>query len=286
MLGHKLSQVIKKRAQTFVSVRDDSLVRAHPQFFAGATIIGGVSAQDAESLKRAFSECDPTVVINSIGIVKQLESAKDAVASIGVNSLFPHQLAEMCSKIDARLITISTDCVFSGRKGNYLESDTPDAEDLYGRSKLLGEVQSPCCLTIRTSIIGPQIQGKHSLLEWFLSQQGRTVSGYRNAIFSGWPTLELSKIIWKVISEHKSLSGLYQVASQPISKFDLLNQIKEVYGLDVEIIEDEKFVCNRSLNGSRFEQDTGLKAKPWSQLLQEMCDDQKAYDVSAALARQ
>lgn len=285
MLGHKLSQVISKQAQTFVSVRDESLVQAHPQFFAGATIVGGVNAQDADTIKRAFAEAEPTVVVNSIGIVKQLDSAKDAIASIGVNSLFPHQLAEMCSKVSARLITISTDCVFSGRKGHYQESDTPDAEDLYGRSKLLGEVHSANCLTIRTSIIGPQIQGKHSLLEWFLSQKGRTVNGYRKAIFSGWPTLELSNIVWKVIAEHKSLSGLYQVAAHPINKFDLLSQIKEIYGLDVEIVEDEKFICDRSLDGSRFEKDTGLIAKPWSRLLKEMCEDQRTYKEST-LARQ
>ncbi|MBC7997490.1 MAG: sugar nucleotide-binding protein, partial [Leptolyngbya sp.] len=159
MLGHKLGQIMSKRLETHVTLRDRALAERYPQIFRATSVIDGVDVLDAETVVRAFSIAKPTVVINAVGVVKQLDSSKNAITSISINSLFPHKLAELCAKKGARLITISTDCVFSGERGNYAETDRPDPEDMYGQSKLLGEVQTGNCLTIRTSIIGRQIQG-------------------------------------------------------------------------------------------------------------------------------
>jgi dTDP-4-dehydrorhamnose reductase len=284
MLGHKLSQVISRKHDTCVTLRDRGLATKYPQFFQRAQIIDGVEAQDVESISRAFDEARPDVVVNSIGVVKQLDSSKDAVVSIGVNALFPHRLAELSALHGARLITISTDCVFSGNKGNYKESENPDPEDLYGRSKLLGEVQSGNALTIRTSIIGRQIYGAHALLEWFLSQQGRSIKGYKKAIFSGWPTLVLSEIIAGIIADRKDLKGVIHIASNPISKFDLLTLIRDRFGLNIEIEPSDEVDCNRSLDGELFRKLTGFETPAWGELVARMSDDQASYVVPAQLS--
>lgn len=284
MLGHKLSQVISAHHDTYVTLRNRAIATKYPQFFERARIIDGVDAQDTESILRAFAEARPDVVVNSIGVVKQLDSSKDALLSIGVNSLFPHRLAELCGKHGARLITISTDCIFSGRRGNYDESESSDADDLYGRSKLLGEVQSGNALTIRTSIIGRQIRGSHALLEWFLSQRGGVVKGYRKAIFTGWPTLVLSEIIARIINEHQDLKGVLHVASNPISKFELLSLIRDKFGLNIEIEPSDQLDCNRSLNGELFRKLTGFETPEWDELVTRMSDDQASYAVPAELS--
>lgn len=281
MLGHKLSQVVSQKADAFVTLRHPDLALKFPHVFGKTQIIEGVDAQDVESIERAFHIAQPTVVVNAVGIVKQIASSKDAVNSISVNSVFPHRLAERCARAGTRLISVSTDCVFSGVRGNYAESDRPDPEDQYGRTKLLGEVTGPNCLTIRTSIIGPQIQGEYSLLEWLLRQKGGKIKGYRKAIFTGWPTIELAEIISQVITRHRELEGVYHVSTQPISKFELLSLINEAYRLDVEIAPDDVFDCNRSLNSERFQAATGLVAKPWKELVQKMHEDSTLYTVPA-----
>lgn len=284
MLGHKLSQVISKEAETFVTMRSPDLALKYPHAFGQSHVIDGIDVLDVESIDKAFQIANPTVVLNAVGIVKQISSSTDAVNTISLNSVFPHRLAERCVRRDIRLISISTDCVFSGRHGNYAETDRPDPEDQYGRAKLLGEVDAKNCLTIRTSIIGPQIQGEYSLLEWFLRQRGGSIKGYRKAIFTGWPTVELAEIIASVISRHRDLSGVFHVSTAPISKFELLSLINEVYKLNVEITPDDAFDCNRSLNSERFQAKTGIVAKPWKELVQKMYEDSALYTVPACSA--
>jgi dTDP-4-dehydrorhamnose reductase len=176
-----------------------------------------------------------------------------------------------------RLIHISTDCVFSGRKGNYTEDDVSDAEDLYGRTKFLGEVGGDGCLTLRTSIIGREMETSHGLIEWFLSEEGKTVRGYKRAIFSGFTTIALGDIIARLIVEHQDLHGVWHVASKPINKFDLLELVREVYGLTIEIEPDESVVCDRSLNSDRFRRATGLVAPAWPDMIMEMYRDPTPY---------
>ena len=181
------------------------------------------------------------------------------------------------SRTGARVIHLSTDCVFSGRKGHYSETDSPDGEDLYGRTKLLGEVAVEGCLTIRTSMIGRELAGQHGLLEWFLSNDGGHVRGFRRAVFSGFTTNVLSELICDVIAEHRSLSGMWHVAAEPINKFDLLHLIRDAYGLSVDIEPDDSMVCDRSLDGSRFRAATGFVAPSWDAMIGSMAADGTPY---------
>jgi len=218
-----------------------------------------------------FDEALPDVVVNCVGVVKQLAAADDALISIPLNSLLPHRLAHLCAETGSRLIHFSTDCVFSGKKGSYLESDVPDATDLYGRSKLLGEVDYPHAITLRTSLIGHELHGARSLLSWFLAQEG-SVKGFTKAIFSGLPTVEIARVIEEYLLPHPDLHGVYQLSVDPISKHDLLSIVKDVYGKQIEIIPDDSLVIDRSLDSNRFREATGFVPKPWSELVQAMYD--------------
>lgn len=242
-----------------------------------AKIIEDIHVEDSNALKRAMLKAKPDIVINCIGIIKQLAAAKDPIPAITINSLLPHQLAKLSKAYNARLIHISTDCVFSGSEGFYTEQHIPDAIDLYDRSKLLGEVVDQShALTLRTSMIGHELHTNLSLVDWFLSQQNE-VQGFKRAIFSGFPTIELAKIIKKIIKECPDLSGLYNVAAQPINKFDLLQLIAQIYGKDIRIIENTQFVIDRSLNGTRFNQATGYQAPAWPVLIRKMFEFQNAW---------
>jgi len=277
MLGHKLWQTFAPRFDAYVTFRGRAGDYARTGLFDPERSVGGVSAQDFDSVARAFALVRPEAVVNCIGVVKQDAAAKDPLASISVNALFPHRLAQLARAAGARLVHLSTDCVFSGREGNYAESARPDAEDLYGRTKLLGEVAGEGCLTIRTSMIGRELAGAHGLIEWFLSQEGGRVRGFERAVFSGLTTGALAEVIAKVVGEHRDLSGVRHVAAGPISKFDLLSLVKEVYGLRVRVEPDETFVCDRSLDGSRFRGETGVGAPSWPEMIGRMRDDPTPY---------
>lgn len=234
-----------------------------------ARVTSGIDVENVDSLVKFFSQVRPTVVVNCVGVVKQLASANDPLVSIPINAIFPHRLARLCEIAGARLIHISTDCIFTGRKGNYNESDTPDAEDLYGRSKLLGEVDYPNAVTLRTSIIGPEVGGKNGLVEWFLSQRGE-VQGYRKAIFSGLTTDALARLIAAHVIPNHLLRGVYHVSADPISKYDLLKLVKDVYGVDTAIQPTDSVALDRSLDSSRFRKATGYKPPSWRELIVDM----------------
>lgn len=277
MLGHKLWQACAPRFDAHVTFRGPAAAYARTGLFDPARSIGGVTAQDFDSVARAFAVARPEAVINCVGVVKQDAAAKDPLTSIAVNSLFPHRLAQLARAAGARLIHLSTDCVFSGRGGHYAEADAPDASDLYGRTKLLGEVGGENCLTVRTSMIGRELAGAHGLLEWFLSQEGGRVRGFRRAVFSGFTTGALAGLLARVVGERPDLSGVWHAAAEPINKFELLSMVKEIYGLRVEIEPDESFVCDRSLDGSRFREATGLVAPAWPEMIRAMRDDATPY---------
>ena len=228
-----------------------------------------VDVENYDSVVKAFAAIRPDVVVNCVGLVKQLADANDPLQALPINALLPYRLAALCQATGARLVHISTDCVFSGTKGNYLESDFPDAYDLYGRSKLLGEVDYPHAITLRTSIIGHELTGQRSLVGWFLAQQ-KSIKGFTKAIFSGLPTVELARVVRDVVLKQPELHGLYHVAAKPINKFDLLNLVAKVYGKDIEIIPDESLVIDRSLNADHFKEATGYVAPDWPELIQRM----------------
>jgi dTDP-4-dehydrorhamnose reductase len=277
MLGHKLGQVTASRFNSCVTVRQTSPTQTYYGLFDSARVVSRVSAQDIDSVIRAIATVRPAVVVNCIGIVKQDRAAADPLLSISVNALFPHRLAQLCQASGARLIHISTDCVFSGRKGNYLETDIADAEDLYGRTKFLGEVDDENSLTLRTSMIGRELTSSNGLVEWFLSQEGRSVRGFKRAVFSGFTTRALAEIITKIINEHPDLHGIWHVAAEPINKFELLSLIKEQYRLKIEIEQDETFVCDRSLNAGRFWRKVEAAPPSWPTMIEEMSKDSTPY---------
>lgn len=235
-----------------------------------ARLLGGINATDQDGLVRVIGETRPDVVINCIGVVKQLSAAKDSLVSITLNSLLPHRLAELCAAAGARLVHVSTDCVFDGRRGDYKETDLSNAEDLYGKSKFLGEVDYPNAITLRTSIIGHELNSAHSLVDWFLSQPGPTVKGYRKAIYTGLPTVELARVIRDVVVPRPEMRGLWHVAADKINKFELLKLVAQEYGKTIEITPDDAVAIDRSMDGSRFQAATGYVAPAWPELIARM----------------
>jgi dTDP-4-dehydrorhamnose reductase len=232
-------------------------------------LIEGVDVEQFDSLARSIELARPDVVINCIGVVKQLAEADDPLTALPLNSLLPHRLARLCSLAGARLIHISTDCVFSGAKGGYAENDFPDANDLYGRSKYLGEVDYPNAITLRTSIIGHELDGARSLLCWFLAQSG-SVHGYTRAVFSGLPTVELARVVRDFVLPNPELRGLYHVSAPAINKYDLLRLVAAAYGKTIEITPFDQLVIDRSLDSTRFRAATGYAPAAWPELVQRM----------------
>lgn len=267
MLGHKLVQVLSKKMDVYATARRDSFV------FNNVRFIGGIDVEDESLVKGIVKSLKPDVVINSVGLVKQLPESKNVVKSLKINSIFPHLLAKLCTNEGIRLIHISTDCVFKGDKGNYKEEDEADATDIYGKSKYLGEIYSEGCLTLRTSIIGREITERKGLIEWFLSKKGEKIKGYRKAIFSGFPTITFSGIVCWLIESYPNLSGLFHVSSSPISKYELLCKLKEKLNFQVEIEPCDEVCINRSLDSSRFRAVTGFVPRTWDEMLDEMIED-------------
>ena len=269
MLGNAMLRVMSAQEgwSVFGTVRgaDPALHAAAPL----AVLIPGVHADQPDSLLAAFAQARPDVVINCVGLVKQLSNAEDPLVAVPINTLLPHRLARMCEVAGARLVHVSTDCVFSGKQGNYTEFDLADAQDVYGRSKLLGEVDYPHAVTLRTSIIGHELRSAHGLIDWFLTQQA-SVKGYTEAVFSGLPTCELSRVVRDFVIPHASLRGVYHVAAEPISKHDLLQIVNREYGKNLQIEPDDKVKINRSLDASRFREATGYVAPAWPDLIAQM----------------
>jgi dTDP-4-dehydrorhamnose reductase len=268
MLGHKIVQRLRSTAPTLSTIRGKS---------DASEIIGGVDLMDFPAVQKLLGELRPSFLINCAGIVKQRPEASGAIASITINALLPHRLAEWCSSWGGRLIHFSTDCVFSGSRGNYTEEDSSDATDLYGRSKFLGEVHissgAPNALTLRTSMIGRELKRHTSLLDWFLAQNHRTVRGFRRVIYSGVTTNHLAALVEHIIDRHARLTGLYQVAAAPISKYDLLVALREAYRLDIEIVPDDNEICDRSMKGDKLRQAIGYQAPAWPDLLAQLAQE-------------
>ena len=250
------------------SARSRSALRLMPEKLSHR-VICGVDVENMDSLITLVAKVRPNVLINCVGLVKQLAEAADGLAAIPINALLPHRLAQLCNLANIRFIHISTDCVFDGTKGMYSETDISDAKDLYGRSKYLGEVDGPHAVTLRTSIIGHELDGAYSLVGWFLAQQGR-VKGFRRAIFSGLPTVELARVIRDHVVPRPELHGLYHVSAEPINKFDLLTMIAKDYGKTIEITPDDKVVIDRSLDSSRFREATGYQPQTWPEMVRRM----------------
>jgi dTDP-4-dehydrorhamnose reductase len=271
MLGNAVFRAFDADAayEVWGTLRSGTALRYFPQQ-CFPRLLTGVDALEQDALVAVLARLRPDIVINCIGLIKQLADAKDPLTALPINAMLPHRLAHICELAGARLIHVSTDCVFSGRQGAYRESDTSDAEDLYGKSKYIGELHDlPNAITLRTSIIGHELGSSHALVDWFLSQQCR-VKGFSKAIFSGLPTVELARVMKDFVVPHPQLNGLYHVAAEPIAKLDLLQLIAAEYGKQIEIRPDDELVIDRSLDGSRFCDATGYVAPAWPELIRRM----------------
>ena len=277
MLGHKLAQRWRAKFDVWTTLKGEFEEYERYNIFEREKTIDRIDVENFENVEKIIRTVQPQVIFNAVGIIKQLPSSKNVIKTLSINSIFPHRLAEMAEKIDARLINISTDCVFDGKKGNYNEEDFPNATDLYGKSKNLGEVTDKNCLTLRTSIIGRELSTQHSLVEWFLSNRGKSVKGYVKAIYTGFPTIVLADIIADLIENHKNLSGLYHVSAEPINKYDLLKLIKDAYHAEIEIEPFEDFQMDRSLDSAKFREATGFCPASWQEMIKRMADDATPY---------
>jgi dTDP-4-dehydrorhamnose reductase len=278
MLGHKLYQEAGGDLVTWATTREQSLTGAPAAVLDQHRLLTGVRAEEPRSVAEAIDASGADVVVNCIGVIKQSAAATDPIPSISVNSLFPHQVAALCRERGKRFIHISTDCVFSGSKGGYVESDPADAGDLYGRSKLLGEATGPGSLTIRTSIIGRELATSYGLLEWFLGEAGGTVRGFTKAIFSGFTTLALARVLIEVIVDRGELEGLWHVSADPIDKNRLLTMLRDAYEVPTEIEPDETVLVDRSLDSTRFREETGWQPPSWPEMVTGLVGDSTPYE--------
>lgn len=273
MLGHRLWLAARERHATTAAVRGADAALADRLAVPRAEVLTGVEAGRFESVVRAVAKARPDVVVNCVGVVKQRPEAKDPVESLTINALFPHRLADLCRAAGARLVHLGTDCVFSGRRGGYREDDPPDAGDLYGQTKALGEVTGPGALTLRTSIIGRELAHGLGLVEWFLARPGPNVPGYTRAIFSGVTTLELARVILLVVERFPALTGLYHVAAAPIGKAELLGLLNTAFGCGWTIRPVDEPSVDRSLDGTRFRDATGWVPPSWPDMITELARD-------------
>jgi len=270
MLGHQLWRGFHAQHDTWVTLRRPVADFAVHNLFDEAKAIQLDDITDDTALERALGQAKPEAVINCVGLIKQRDEASDEALTLRVNAEFPHRLAKRCGEAGARLIHFSTDCIFAGTKGNYTESDPSDAADLYGQSKHQGEVADAHSVTLRTSVIGHELGTNLALLDWFLSQRGQAISGFTKAIYSGFTTLEMARIVDRILTQHPALSGVWHVASEPISKFALLQLCREKLGWEGVIAPNDEFVCDRSLNADRFNQATGYTPPSWEAMISEL----------------
>jgi len=281
MLGHHFLNAWQESHDVKVTLRESIDKYNNIQLFNNENSYFDVDVCSINRVESVINDFSPDAIVNAIGITKQLTQKESPELSIRVNALFPHLLAELCEKNKVRLVHLSTDCIYSGKKGTYSEIDDSDAEDLYGKTKYLGEIDQEHVVTLRKSTIGLELSGAHGLIEWFLSQTG-VINGYRKAIYTGLISSELAKVIELLLVQHPTLSGIWNVASKPINKYDLLQRLSQrLERKDIQILPDDDFACDRSLMGNMFEEETGYRAPEWDDMLDLLVNEIRAreYDI-------
>lgn len=278
MLGHKLFQVLPRRfPQTACTVRTAPALFRERHLFPSDLVYEGIDVRDAAAVNRVVDEFRPDVLVNAVGLIKQLQEGNTRPTAIRINALLPHDLQEAAARVGGRTVHFSTDCVYRGDRGAYVEDDPSDAIDVYGRTKYLGELEGPGALTLRTSIVGRQLRGSESLIEWFLSQEGGHVRGFTRALYSGVTTDHLAELVGELLAAHPMPEGLYHVSGPAISKYELLCLVREVFDLDVTIEPDEDFALDRTLDDRRFREATGLPKRSWKEMLVQMAANPIPY---------
>ena len=279
MLGHKLWQLLPRRfPETYATIRARRSDYGGVGLFDSDRVVEGMDAAEFAGAEAVLKRLKPDAIVNCIAVTKRREASADAASSIALNALLPHRLAAWGDANAARVIHFSTDCVFSGRAGGYSEDSVTDAEDLYGRTKALGEIAQANHLTLRSSFIGRELRNGTELLEWFFAQRGKRIKGYRQARYTGVSSVYLAQLVGDIIERHPRLSGLYNLASEAITKFDLLCLAREAFKIDVEIEPDDDFVCKRDLNGAKLRQALGIATPSWREMMAELAADPTPYD--------
>lgn len=279
MLGHQLAREMNDRFDVAVTTRGSASDWDDHPVLGPLERLGNVRVERLDSVLDALGRVEPDVVINAVGLIKQDPRGGDPLTAIEINAAFPHRLASLCRLAGARLVHIGTDCVFSGRRGGYAEDDLPAPPDVYGRSKLLGEVSGPGCLTLRTSLVGRELRGSRGLVEWFLSQDGGSVRGYTRAVFSGFVTRTFARRLAELLTERPDLEGVWHMAAEPIAKYDLLLRLREAFALDVDVQRDDRVVIDRSLDASKLRAETGFEPPSWDDMIQDLRDDPIPYET-------
>ncbi len=270
LIGYNIFRnlIKSKEFNIFLLVRSKKNINNFYRSFHFDKLIELKEFKNTSLLESFLKELKPSIVLNCAGITKHSPNIKNISEVLYINSIFPRNLSEICSALKIRLIHLSSDCIFSGSSGMYKDKSFPDANDLYGISKALGEIDKENHLTIRTSTIGHEAQTSYGLLNWFLKQ--KECKGYKNAIFSGPTTLELSKILKDLIIPNQHLSGVLNISSDPIDKYSLLKLIKDTYSLDTVINKCSEVRINRSLNSEKFRTMTNYSVKSWGNMIREM----------------
>ena len=279
LIGNRLVRTLGENHEVFGTTRNKNFIDSKLNFFSKeCNWLIDVGPEDFTALEEKIKRIKPNIIVNCLGITKLKSGSTNIQTSILVNALFPHKLSVACRKLNIRLIHLSTDCVFSGSKGKYVESDIPDPIDIYGKTKNIGELINESDLTIRTSFVGREVFTFTNLFEWAIRNRSSSIRAYSKAIYSGLTTLALSEIIKLIIVEQPTLSGLWHVSSEPISKYELLSNLNKELSLDIDIELDESLICDRSLNSKRFREKTKIKVPNWDEMLKEFAKDQIWYE--------
>jgi len=280
MLGHKLFQMLGAvYPETYGTITGDATAAPFDQipFFQTGKVFSNVDTMDFQGLERIVKQVAPDHVVNCLRVATHGSEVAPPVLSITVNALLPHRLAELCDAQGARLIHFSSDCVFDGLRGMYTEEDSPNATHTYGQTRLLGEVHAGNALVLRGSVIGRELEGNSSLLEWLFLQQGKEIKGFTRAIYSGLTSIETANVVQMILDKTPQLTGLYNIASEPINKYDLLKLAAESFGVDVTIHKEDGFSIDRSLNAEKFKAATGYVAPSWASMMKELAEEREGF---------
>jgi len=278
LIGHKLLQKLSGSFETFAALHKSKEYYGNHLLFSGDNIIDKIEVENFDVLRGLLHAINPDVIINCVGITKRKIEIDKPIVSIEINSLFPHKLAIWAKNYGKRVIHFSTDCVFDGKLGNYNEDSITTAEDLYGKTKALGEINYSHSLTIRSSFIGQELFGKTELLEWFLSQNGRQINGYINTLYSGVSVIYMADIVKKIIDNYPKLSGLYQLALEnPISKYDLLCIARDAYKINVDIIPDGNHIHKPTLDNTRLKKAIKITVPSWKEMMEKLAAEKEYY---------
>ena len=269
MIGHKIAQSLSKEHTIIGSSRKN--IKSEDLGINDCELITHDFLKD--DILEILDKINPEIIVNCAGITIRRGINDNYDNTILLNSNLPHIIDDWTERNQSKLIHFSSDCVFSGKKGNYLDESIPDATDLYGLSKSRGEVKSKNTLTIRCSIIGREIFNHTELFEWIYSMRGKQIKGYNNVLYSGVTSIWMGRVLKKILKYHTELSGIYNISSEPITKYSLLNLINEHFKLGIEISRDNKIKSNKVLISKKFTEITDINPPNWDDLMTELKED-------------